>query len=99
LKDARVVLLDEPTSSLDLRSEALLQESLDPLLADRTTVLITHRLSWARKADTILVLDHGRVREQGRHGELLARRGLYARLWYQQTAMTTRSPAAVGRGR
>jgi ATP-binding cassette subfamily B protein len=99
LKDARVVLLDEPTSSLDLRSEALLQESLDPLLADRTTVLITHRLSWARKADTILVLDHGRVREHGRHGELLARRGLYARLWYQQTAMTTRVPAAMGRGR
>jgi ATP-binding cassette subfamily B protein len=95
LKDARVVILDEPTSSLDLRSEALLQQSLDPLLADRTTILITHRLSWARKADSILVMDHGRIREQGRHGELLALRGIYARLWYQQTAMTTRAPAAV----
>jgi ATP-binding cassette subfamily B protein len=80
LKDAPVLILDEATSHLDAVSEATVRAALDRLKQDRTTLVIAHRLSTVRGADTIVVLDHGRVVEAGAHAELLARRGLYARL-------------------
>ena len=84
LKDPRILLLDEATSSLDSRSEALIQAALTPLLTGRTSLVIAHRLSTILAADVILVLDRGRLVEQGTHAELLARGGLYARLYDEQ---------------
>ena len=84
LKDPRILLLDEATSSLDSRSEALIQAALTPLLTGRTSLVIAHRLSTILAADVILVLDRGRLVEQGTHDELLARGGLYARLYDEQ---------------
>ena len=80
LKDAPILILDEATSHLDAVSEATVRGALDRLKQDRTTLVIAHRLSTVRGADTIVVLDRGRVVETGAHAELLARRGLYARL-------------------
>ena len=79
-----VLALDEATSSVDPESEALIREALARLLAGRTSVVIAHRLSTIQRADRILVLHKGRVREAGRHAELLAQRGLYARLYELQ---------------
>jgi subfamily B ATP-binding cassette protein MsbA len=76
----RILLLDEATSSLDTESEALIQESLDELLKDRTTFVIAHRLSTIQRADLILVVEDGRIVERGRHRELLDRRGRYHHL-------------------
>ena len=84
LKDPRILLLDEATSSLDSRSEALIQAALTPLLTGRTSLVIAHRLSTILAADVILVLDHGRLVEQGTHADLLAQGGLYARLYDEQ---------------
>jgi ATP-binding cassette subfamily B protein len=84
LKDPRVLILDEATSSLDTASERLVQHALEPLMAGRTTIAIAHRLSTILAADVILVLDRGRVVERGTHDELLARGGLYAALYRQQ---------------
>jgi ATP-binding cassette subfamily B protein len=84
LKDPRILLLDEATSNLDTVSEQLIQASLAPLFAGRTSIVIAHRLSTILAADTILVLDSGRLVEQGTHGELLARGGLYATLHEHQ---------------
>jgi ATP-binding cassette, subfamily B, bacterial len=84
LKDPRILLLDEATSSLDSRSEALIQAALTPLLAGRTSLVIAHRLSTILAADVILVLDRGKLVEQGTHADLLARGGLYARLYDEQ---------------
>ncbi|WP_055038565.1 ABC transporter transmembrane domain-containing protein [Blastochloris viridis] len=80
LKDARVLLLDEATSSLDAESETLVQTALDRLMEGRTTLVIAHRLATILSADRILVMDGGRIVEEGRHGELVGRGGLYARL-------------------
>ena len=80
LKDPPLLLLDEATSALDAESERAVQQALDRLMADRTTLIIAHRLATVLKADRILVIDHGRLVESGSHSELVAADGLYARL-------------------
>ena len=84
LKDPRVLILDEATSHLDTRSEALIQEALTRVVAGRTSIIIAHRLSTILAADAILVLDRGRVAERGTHAELSAAGGLYQRLYETQ---------------
>jgi len=80
LRDPAVLLLDEATSSLDAESERLVQEALEELMQGRTTLIIAHRLATVRKVDQILVMDQGRIVASGRHDELVAEYGLYARL-------------------
>jgi ATP-binding cassette, subfamily B, bacterial len=84
LKDPRILVLDEATSALDTVSERLVQAALVPLMAGRTTIAIAHRLSTIRAADVIFAMDHGQVVESGSHSELLARGGVYARLYNEQ---------------
>jgi ATP-binding cassette subfamily B protein len=79
-RDAPLLLLDEATSALDAESERLVQEALDRLMGNRTTIVIAHRLATVRAADRIIVMDHGRIVEEGDHGSLTAQGGLYARL-------------------
>lgn len=92
LKAPDVVVLDEATAHLDSESEAAVQAALDEALVGRTSIVIAHRLSTVRKADAIVVVDHGRVVETGTHADLLARGGLYADLY--RTQFTERSAAA-----
>jgi ATP-binding cassette subfamily B protein len=80
LRDAPILLLDEATSALDAESERLVQDALDKLMADRTTIVIAHRLATVRAADRIVVMDDGRIVEEGRHDTLVKMGGLYARL-------------------
>jgi ATP-binding cassette subfamily B protein len=84
--DPRVLVMDEATSSVDSETESLVQRALDELLKDRTALVIAHRLSTIERADRILVLSQGALRESGTHAELLARRGLYHRLFELQYA-------------
>jgi len=81
-----VVVLDEATAHLDSESEAAVQRALSTALAGRTSLVIAHRLSTIREADQILVIEDGRIADRGRHGELLARGGLYTELYRTQFA-------------
>jgi ATP-binding cassette subfamily B protein len=84
-----ILLLDEATANVDSYSEHVLQEALDRLLKGRTAVIIAHRLSTIRNADRIVVLDGGRIAEEGRHDQLLSKGGLYARLYEMTRAPVT----------
>ena len=84
LTDPRILILDEATSNIDTRTEALIQEALGTLLKGRTSVVIAHRLSTIRTADLILVIEAGRIAERGTHTELLKKNGLYAGLYHRQ---------------
>lgn len=85
LKDAPILILDEATSALDSEVEAAIQESLDSLMQDKTVIAIAHRLSTIASMDRLVVMDQGRIIEQGTHQELLAKKGVYASLWERQT--------------
>jgi ABC-type multidrug transport system fused ATPase/permease subunit len=105
LKDAPVLILDEPTSSVDSRTELMILDAMDRLMVGRTTFIIAHRLSTVRRADQILVLDEGHLVEQGTHDQLLSREGLYAEFFRIQSAGLRRtldsgesSPAAANGG-
>jgi ATP-binding cassette subfamily B protein len=95
LKDASILILDEPTASIDSRTEAVILDALDRLMVGRTTVMIAHRLSTVRHADLILAIDRGEVVEAGSHDELLRRDGLYAQLHHVQTRWRERTRARV----
>jgi ATP-binding cassette subfamily C protein CydCD len=95
LRDAPILVLDEALSSVDAESEALIQAALDRLMVGRTTLVFAHRLSSVVGADTILVIDRGRVVERGTHGELLARGGVYAHLMAAQARDGAAAAAAV----
>jgi ATP-binding cassette subfamily B protein len=87
--DPRVLVLDEATSNVDIHSESLIEEGLERLLAGRTAIVIAHRLSTIRRADRIIVLEHGAIAEEGTHHELLDAGGAYWRLyrdWAEQAA-------------
>jgi ATP-binding cassette subfamily B protein len=79
-----MLILDEATSSVDTRTEVLIQEAMHNLMKDRTSFIIAHRLSTIRNADLILVMNEGDIVEQGKHDELLARGGFYAELYNSQ---------------
>ena len=85
LKNPDILILDEATSALDTESEKLVQDALNKLLVGRTSVVIAHRLSTIHNADLIVVIDHGRIAEQGTHTELMARNGIYAKLIEMQS--------------
>ncbi len=87
LKDAPILLLDEATSALDSESEQHVQAALTTLMQGRTTLVIAHRLSTIEHADRIVVMQRGRIAESGSHAELMAREGLYARLYRIQFAL------------
>lgn len=80
LKNPPILILDEATSSLDTESERLVQDALDNLMHDRTSIVIAHRLSTVRHADEIIVLNKGTIAERGRHEELIAKDGIYRKL-------------------
>ena len=87
LKNPPILILDEATSAVDNETEAAIQRSLERITANRTTIAIAHRLSTVRNADCIYVMEYGKLVEQGRHEQLLAKRGIYASLWKVQTGI------------
>jgi ABC-type multidrug transport system fused ATPase/permease subunit len=93
--DPRILILDEATSSVDTQTESLIQEALNELLKNRTALIVAHRLSTIKHADRILVIHHGEIWEQGNHEELLARGGLYARLYELQYRFQERDGATA----
>jgi ATP-binding cassette subfamily B protein len=95
LKDAPILVLDEPTSSIDSKTEEVILDALDRLVVGRTSLMIAHRLSTIRDADLIAVMHHGQIVEQGEHDELLARAGLYRQLHDAQTQPRPRAGQAV----
>jgi ABC-type multidrug transport system fused ATPase/permease subunit len=96
LRDAPILILDEPTSSIDSKTEAVILDALARLMAGRTTFMIAHRLSTIRDAHLVLVLHHGEIVEQGTHVELLDRDGVYRQLYDIQTGVRSlRTQAAV----
>jgi ABC-type transport system involved in Fe-S cluster assembly fused permease/ATPase subunit len=95
LKDPRILVLDEATSALDTRTEQEIQAALRQISADRTTLVIAHRLSTVVEADEIIVLQDGRIVERGNHGELTARDGLYAEMWRRQSEAVAMAEAAA----
>ncbi len=94
LRDAPILILDEPTSSIDSKTEAVILDALDRLMAGRTTFMIAHRLATVRRADQILVVDGGRIVERGTHDDLIDRRGLYRQLHDMQTRQPPTAAAA-----
>jgi ATP-binding cassette subfamily B protein len=88
LKNPRILILDEATSSVDTETEMLIQQALDRLVSNRTTFAIAHRLSTLRKADRIIVMEHGRIAELGTHDDLLDGGGLYSRLCKLQAELS-----------
>ena len=90
LKDAPIVLLDEPTSALDAETESRLMHTLESLMANRTVIIVGHRLSTIRGAENILVLSHGEIIESGSHNDLLAQGERYSLLWKSQTSGSER---------
>jgi len=93
LTDPRILILDEATSNIDTRTEAIIQRALATLLEGRTSVVIAHRLSTIRNADLILVVQDGRIEERGTHASLMEKNGLYADLYRRQF----REPVSSGR--
>ena len=87
LKDAQVILLDEATASLDPENEVEVQKAIDSLIKGRTVIAIAHRLKTIKDADRIIVLDNGRIEEEGIHDELVKKDGLYAHLWNTQESI------------
>lgn len=85
LKDAPILILDEATAALDSESEVVIQQALNELMEQRTAIVIAHRLSTIQRMDRIVVLDGGKIIEQGKHSELIAKGGLYAKLWKHQS--------------
>ena len=90
LSDPPILILDEATSSVDTRTEVLIQKAMDKLMRNRTSFVIAHRLSTIRNADLILVVNDGNIVEQGRHGELIARQGFYSSLYNSQFGLADR---------
>jgi ABC-type multidrug transport system fused ATPase/permease subunit len=94
LRDTPIVILDEPTSSLDVRTEALVWRNMEELLRGKTGIIIAHRLSTARMADRIVVLEAGEIVEEGPHAELLGRHGVYWEMWKHGGTGTEETAAA-----
>ncbi len=94
LKNAPILVLDEATSALDCEVEAAIQDTLYGMMEGKTVIAIAHRLSTIAQMDRILVLDEGRIVEDGSHDELLARGGLYAKFWARQSGGFIRTEAA-----